>query len=168
MIVKFEEMWKEVLSVIVVDLEKGIGVDDDLYFVFLKYDDLYYYQNVFGFFVKMELDYDKKFKEVQFEDYFVVCWDMGLNNKYLVSFILFKIEFGDVKLVVGDEMCIKYKGEFCVLWEGVGYVIKIFNNQLDEVIFELRKVVNDKLVFIECMYNFLVDYVWKVMFYDCM
>jgi regulator of nonsense transcripts 1 len=52
--------------------------------------------------------------------------------------VLPKLELGDVKLAVGDEMRIKYNGELRPKWEGVGYVIKIPNNQSDEVTIELR------------------------------
>lgn len=64
MIVKLEEMWKVEFDVMVMDFEKVVNIDDDLQFVLFKYDDFYYYQNIFGLFVKMELDYDKKLKEV--------------------------------------------------------------------------------------------------------
>ncbi|KAK4670216.1 ATP-dependent RNA helicase [Podospora pseudopauciseta] len=168
MIAKLEEMWKEAPSATVADLEKGTGVDDDPHPVLLKYDDPYHYQNVFGPLVKMESDYDKKLKEAQSEDHLVVRWDMGLNNKHLASFILPKIESGDVKLAVGDEMRIKYKGELRAPWEGVGYVIKIPNNQSDEVTLELRKAANDKSVPTECTHNFSADYVWKATSYDRM
>ncbi|KAK4162588.1 regulator of nonsense transcripts 1 [Cladorrhinum sp. PSN259] len=168
MIAKLEEMWKEAPGATVADLEKGNGADDDPHPVLLKYDDPYHYQNVFGPLVKMESDYDKKLKEAQSEDHLVVRWDMGLNNKHLASFILPKIESGDVKLAVGDEMRIKYKGDLRPPWEGVGYVIKIPNNQSDEVTLELRKAANDKSVPTECTHNFSADYVWKATSYDRM
>jgi regulator of nonsense transcripts 1 len=133
MMAKLEEMWKEAPNATVADLEKGTGVDDEPHPVLLKYDDPYHYQNIFGPLVKMESDYDKKLKEAQSEDGLHVRWDYGLNNKHVASFILPKIESGDVKLAVGDEMRLKYKGELRPPWEGVGYVIKIPNNQSDEV-----------------------------------
>ncbi|KAK3942320.1 regulator of nonsense transcripts 1 [Diplogelasinospora grovesii] len=168
MIAKLEEMWKEAPGATVADLEKGAGVDDDPHPVLLKYDDPYHYQNIFGPLVKMESDYDKKLKEAQSEDGLQVRWDYGLNNKHLASFILPKIESGDVKLAVGDEMRLKYKGELRPPWEGVGYVIKIPNNQSDEVTLELRKSANDKSVPTECTHNFSADYVWKATSYDRM
>ncbi|KAK5663056.1 hypothetical protein OQA88_6472 [Cercophora sp. LCS_1] len=167
-IAKLEEMWKEAPGATVADLEKGAGVDDEPHPVLLKYDDPYHYQNIFGPLVKMESDYDKKLKEAQSEDGLQVRWDYGLNNKHLSSFILPKIESGDVKLAVGDEMRLKYKGELRPPWEGVGYVIKIPNNQSDEVTLELRKSANDKSVPTECTINFSADYVWKATSYDRM
>jgi len=167
-IAKLEEMWKEAPGATAADLEKGVGVDDDPHPVLLKYDDPYHYQNIFGPLVKMESDYDKKLKEAQSEDNLQVRWDYGLNNKHLASFILPKIESGDVKLAVGDEMRLKYKGELRPPWEGVGYVIKIPNNQSDEVTLELRKSANDKSVPTECTTSFSADYVWKATSYDRM
>jgi regulator of nonsense transcripts 1 len=168
MMAKLEEMWKENSDATVADLEKGAGVDDEPHPVLLKYDDPYHYQNVFGPLVKMESDYDKKLKEAQSEDNLQVRWDVGLNNKHMASFILPKIESGDVKLAVGDEMRLKYKGDLRPAWEGVGYVIKIPNNQSDEVTLELRKSGNDKLVPTDVTTNFSADYVWKATSYDRM
>ncbi|AEO56999.1 hypothetical protein MYCTH_106618 [Thermothelomyces thermophilus ATCC 42464] len=168
MIAKLEEMWKESPNATVADLEKSAGADDDPHPVLLKYEDPYHYQNIFGPLVKMESDYDKKLKEAQSEDNLQVRWDVGLNNKHLASFILPKIESGDVKLAVGDEMRLKYKGDLRPPWEGVGYVIKIPNNQSDEVTLELRKSANDKMVPTDVATNFSADYVWKATSYDRM
>jgi len=168
MIAKLEEMWKDNAAATIEDLEKAAGIDDDPAPVLLKYDDAYQYQNVFGPLVKIEADYDRKLKEAQSEDNLVIRWDYGLNNKHLASFVLPKIELGDVKLAVGDEMRLKYKGELRPVWEGVGYVVKIPNNQSDEVTIELRKVGNDKSVPTECTHNFSADYVWKATSYDRM
>ncbi|TDZ25893.1 Regulator of nonsense transcripts 1-like protein [Colletotrichum orbiculare MAFF 240422] len=168
MIAKLEEMWKDNPTAAVADLEAANSIDDDPHPVLLKYDDPYHYQNIFGPLVKMESDYDKKLKEAQSEDGLTVRWDYGLNNKHLVSFELHKIESGDVKLAVGDEMRLRYKGELRPAWEGVGYVIKIPNNQSDEVTLELRKAGNEKTVPTECTHNFSADYVWKATSYDRM
>jgi len=168
MIAKLEEMWKDNASATIQDLEKAAGIDDDPAPVLLKYDDAYQYQNVFGPLVKIEADYDRKLKEAQSEDGLIIRWDYGLNNKHLASFVLPKIELGDVKLAVGDEMRLKYKGELRPVWEGVGYVVKIPNNQSDEVTIELRKVGSDKSVPTECTHNFSADYVWKATSYDRM
>ncbi|KAI9172475.1 Regulator of nonsense transcript [Paramyrothecium foliicola] len=168
MMAKLEEMWKVEPNATVVDLEKAANMDDEPQPVLLKYDDPYHYQNIFGPLVKMESDYDKKLKEAQSEDGLTVRWDIGLNNKHIVSFGLHKIESGDVKLAVGDEMRLRYNGELRPPWEGVGYVIKIPNNQSDEVVLELRKTGNDKSVPTELSHNFSADYVWKATSYDRM
>ncbi|TID18438.1 ATPase AAA+ type core [Venturia nashicola] len=168
MIVKLEEMWKENASATIADLEKGVGVDDEPAPVLLRYDDAYQYQNVFGPLVKIEADYDRKLKESQSQDGLIVRWDFGLNNKHLASFILPKLELGDVKLAVGDEMRLKYTGELRPHWEGVGYVIKVPNNQSDEVTIELRTKGDHKSVPTECTHNFTADYVWKATSFDRM
>lgn len=168
MIAKLEEMWKDNASATIADLEKGAGVDDEPAPVLLHYDDAYQYQNVFGPLVKIEADYDRKLKESQSQDGLVVRWDFGLNNKHLASFVLPKLELGDVKLAVGDEMRIKYTGELRPQWEGVGYVIKIPNNQSDEVTIELRAKGDHKSVPTECTHNFSADYVWKATSFDRM
>ena len=168
MIVKLEEMWKENASATIQDLEKGAGVDDEPAPVLLRYDDAYQYQNVFGPLVKIEADYDRKLKESQSQDGLNVRWDFALNNKHLASFVLPKLELGDVKLAVGDEMRLKYTGELRPHWEGVGYVIKVPNNQSDEVTLELRTKGDHKSVPTECTHNFTAEYVWKATSFDRM
>lgn len=167
-IVKLEELWKENPSATLADLEKGVGVDDEPAPVLQRYDDAYQYQNVFGPLVKIEADYDRKLKESQSQDNLIVRWDLGLNNKHLASFVLPKLELGDVKLAVGDEMRIRYSGELRSPWEGVGYVIKIPNNMSDEVTIELRTKGDHKSVPTECTHNFNADYVWKATSFDRM
>lgn len=168
MMAKLEELWKDNASATMSSLAEATNADDDPQPVLLKYDDPYQYQNIFGPLVKMESDYDKKLKEAQSEDNLTVKWDVGLNNKNIASFELHKIESGDVKLAVGDEMRIRYCGELHPPWEGVGYVVKIPNNQSDEVKLELRKSGNDKSVPVHCSHNFSADYVWKATSYDRM
>ncbi|GAB7340471.1 hypothetical protein MBLNU457_6897t1 [Dothideomycetes sp. NU457] len=168
MIAKLEEMWKDNANATIADLEKGAGVDDEPAPVLLRYDDAYQYQNVFGPLVKIEADYDRKLKEAQSQDGLIVRWDFGLNNKHLASFVLPKLELGDVKLAVGDEMRLRYTGELRPHWEGVGYVIKIPNNQSDEVTIELRTKGDHKSVPTECTHNFCADYVWKATSFDRM
>jgi regulator of nonsense transcripts 1 len=167
-IVKLEELWKEDANATLQDLEKGAGIDDEPAPVLLRYDDAYQYQNVFGPLVKIEADYDRKLKEAQSQDNLIVRWDLGLNNKHLASFVLPKLELGDVKLAVGDEMRLRYSGELRPPWEGVGYVIKIPNNQSDEVTIELRTKGDHKSVPTECTHNFTADYVWKATSFDRM
>ena len=170
-IARLEEMWKDDQNATIQDLEKGLNagtLDDEPNPVLLRYDDAYQYQNVFGPLVKIEADYDRKLKEAQSQDNLIVRWDFGLNNKHLASFILPKLELGDVKLAVGDEMRIRYTGELRPHWEGVGYVIKIPNNQSDEVTIELRSRGDHKSVPTECTHNFTADYVWKATSFDRM
>lgn len=167
-IAKLEEMWKDNSNATIQDLEKSAGIDDEPAPVLLRYDDAYQYQNVFGPLVKIEADYDRKLKESQSQDNLVVRWDYGLNNKTLASFVLPKLELGDVKLAVGDEMRLRYTGELRAHWEGVGYVIKIPNNQSDEVTIELRSRGDHKSVPNECTHNFTADYVWKATSFDRM
>ncbi|KAJ5247534.1 hypothetical protein N7468_002517 [Penicillium chermesinum] len=168
LIARLEELWKENSQATLEDLEKATAVDDEPAPVLLRYDDAYQYQNIFGPLVKIEADYDRKLKESQSQDGLIVRWDLGLNNKHLASFVLPKLELGDVKLAVGDEMRLKYTGELRSKWEGVGYVIKIPNNQSDEVTIELRSKGDHKSVPTECTHNFTADYVWKSTSFDRM
>lgn len=115
-----------------------------------RYEDAYQYQNIFGPLVKIEADYDKRMKEAQTESDIIVRWDMGLNQRRLAWFSMPKLESGELKLAVGDELRLKYTGIMSSgaggmrglkalnsigtsadnTWEGVGSVVKIPNSEL--------------------------------------
>ncbi|CAG8464750.1 11326_t:CDS:10 [Ambispora leptoticha] len=161
---KLEELWKDNGDAKLEDLDKP-GIDDEPQAVLLRYEDAYQYQNIFGPLVKMEADYDKKLKESQTQDDIVVRWDIGLNQKRIAWFYLPKLESGEVRLAVGDELRLRYRGELHQSWECVGHVIKIPNNVSDEVGLELRRNDNTPT---DCTHNFSVDFVWKSTSFDRM
>lgn len=117
--------------------------------IFSSYEDAYQYQNIFGPLVKIEADYDKRLKESQTENDISVRWDMGLNQKRIAWFSMPKLESGEVRLAVGDELRMKFVGGGSIGmggikglqafnksygggekgWEGVGSVIKIPNSE---------------------------------------
>ncbi|KAL1915089.1 uncharacterized protein VTP21DRAFT_7570 [Calcarisporiella thermophila] len=163
-IAKLEDLWKENSEAKLEDLEKP-GIDDEPHPVLLRYEDAYQYQNIFGPLVKMEADYDKKLKESQTQDDVVVRWDIGLNMKRIAYFLLPKLEQGEVRLAIGDELRLRYRGELRGTWECIGHVIKIPNNISDEVGIELKR--NDNTP-VECTHNFSVDFVWKSTSFDRM
>jgi hypothetical protein len=79
--------------------------------------------------VKIESDYDKRLKESQTQTDITVRWDIGLNQKRVAWFVLPKLESGEVRLAVGDELRLRYCGESRKVWEGTGHVIKIPNSE---------------------------------------
>ncbi|KAG8898911.1 hypothetical protein FRB99_007071 [Tulasnella sp. 403] len=163
-ITKLEELWRENANASLEDLEKP-GVDDEPHPILLRYEDAYQYQNIFGPLVKIEADYDKRLKESQTQTDIVVRWDIGLNQKRVAWFSLPKLESGEVRLAVGDELRLKYQGELRGPWEGTGHVIKVPNNISDEIALELRRAEN---VPTDCTHNFTVDFVWKSTSFDRM
>lgn len=102
-----------------------------------RYEDAYQYQNIFGPLVKIEADYDKKLKESQTENDIIVRWDIGLNGKRIAYFSMPKLESGEVRLAVGDELRLKWVGgglnglssKSGSSWEGDGNVIKVPNSK---------------------------------------
>ncbi|KAJ3866800.1 ATP dependent helicase [Lentinula novae-zelandiae] len=161
---RLEDLWRENANATLEDLEKP-GVDDDPLPIILRYEDAYQYQNIFGPLVKIEADYDKRLKESQTQTDIVVRWDLGLNQKRVAWFCLPKLESGEVRLAVGDELRLRYNGELHKAWEGVGHVIKIPNNVSDEVGLELRRTEG---VPSDCTHNFAADFVWKSTSFDRM
>ncbi|TPX39659.1 hypothetical protein SeMB42_g06292 [Synchytrium endobioticum] len=163
-IAKLEEIWKDNGSATIEDLERP-GADDEPLPVQLRYDDAYQYQNIFGPLVKLEADTDRRLKESQTQEDVIVRWDMGLNMKRVAYFVLPKLEQGEIRLAVGDEIVLRYRGELHAPWEDRGPVIKIPNNLSDEVAIELRKADNAP---IDLTHGFTVDFVWKSTSFDRM
>ncbi|RKP11444.1 hypothetical protein BJ684DRAFT_12914, partial [Piptocephalis cylindrospora] len=163
-IAKLEELWKEDANATLEDLQRP-GVDEEPQPVLLRYEDAYQHQNIFGPLVKMEGDYDKRLKESQTQDDVVIRWDLGLNQKRVAWFLFPKLELGEVKLAVGDELRLRYRGELHRPWECVGQVIKIPNNTSDEVGLELRRSEGAP---VDCTHHFSVDFVWKSTSFDRM
>ncbi|KZT55083.1 P-loop containing nucleoside triphosphate hydrolase protein [Calocera cornea HHB12733] len=161
---KLEDLWRENATATLEDLERP-GVDDEPQPILLRYEDAYQYQNIFGPLVKIEADYDKRLKESQTQTDIVVRWDLGLNQKRVAWFCMPKLESGEVRLAVGDELRLRYDGEMHKPWEGVGHVIKIPNNVSDEIGLELRRPDG---VPTECTHNFSADFVWKSTSFDRM
>lgn len=64
-------------------------------------------------------------------------WDVGLNGKRIAYFSMPKLESGEVRLAVGDELRLKWVGgglnglssKSGSSWEGDGSVIKVPNSE---------------------------------------
>ncbi|XP_023013225.1 regulator of nonsense transcripts 1 homolog [Leptinotarsa decemlineata] len=160
---KLEELWKENVDATFQDLEKP-GVDEEPQQVLLRYEDGYQYQNIFGPLVKLEADYDKRLKESQTQENIEVRWDVGLNKKTIAYFTLAKTD-GDMKLMHGDELRLRYVGEMHKTWAGVGHVIKVPDNYGEDIGIELK---NGSGAPSECSSNFVVDFIWKSTSFDRM
>ncbi|KAI9637077.1 putative ATP dependent helicase [Dioszegia hungarica] len=184
-IAKLEEMWRENPMAKLEDAEAQTG-EEEMQPILLRYEDAYQYQNIFGPLVKIEADYDKRMKEAQTESDIIVRWDMGLNQRRLAWFSMPKLESGELKLAVGDELRLKFTGMTSAgtggmrglqalnrlgaghadsTWEGVGSVVKIPNNVSDEICLELRRSDNCP---VDCTHGFTVDFVWKATSFDRM
>ncbi|WVQ86166.1 hypothetical protein IAT38_008334 [Cryptococcus sp. DSM 104549] len=182
-IAKLEELWRENPDANLEDAEAQSG-EEEMQPILLKYEDAYQYQNIFGPLVKIEADYDKRMKESQTENDITVRWDMGLNQRRLAWFSMPKLESGEVRLAVGDELRLKFVGTSGigvkgmhafnksgwggggeVTWEGIGGVVKIPNNVSDEICLELRR--NDGVP-TDCTHGFSADFVWKATSFDRM
>ncbi|KAI0780521.1 RNA helicase-domain-containing protein [Trametes elegans] len=161
---RLEDLWRENANATLDDLEKP-GVDDEPQPVILRYEDAYQYQNIFGPLVKIEADYDKRLKESQTQTDITVRWDLGLNQKRVAWFCLPKLESGEVRLAVGDELRLKYNGTLHKPWEGDGHVIKIPNNVSDEIGLELRR---SEGVPTDVTHGYIADFVWKSTSFDRM
>ncbi|EPX74570.1 uncharacterized protein SOCG_02053 [Schizosaccharomyces octosporus yFS286] len=163
-IIRLEELWRKDSHATLEDLDKPIE-DDSLPSVELRYKDAHEYQAILSPLIHAEAEYDKRLKESQTQKDVAVRWDQAINRRYTAWFLLPKLESGEIRLAIGDEMKLTYEGELRPRWSSTGYVIKIPNNVSDEVGLELKRSDN---VPVECLHNFSVDYVWKSTSFDRM
>ncbi|EIM20663.1 hypothetical protein WALSEDRAFT_54922 [Wallemia mellicola CBS 633.66] len=159
---RLEELWKDDRAATLEDLDRP-GVDEEPQPILLRYEDAYQYQNIFGPLVKIEADFDKRLKESQSQPDLIVRWDIGLNQKRVAWFSMPKLESGEVKLAVGDELRLSYRGDRD--WSGIGHVVKIPNNVSDEIALELRR---QDGVPIDMTHGFEAEFVWKSTSFDRM
>ena len=82
---------------------------------------------------------------------------MGLNEKITAYFNMAKND-GDLRLMSGNVLRLRYLGDLHKPWSGVGHVIKVPDNYGDDVGIELK---SNKGVPITCSRDFSVDYVWN-------
>ncbi|XP_065216134.1 regulator of nonsense transcripts 1-like isoform X2 [Planococcus citri] len=161
---KLEELWKDDTDATITDLENPAIDVETHQRVLLRYEDGYQYQNIFGPLVKLEADYDKKVKESRTQDNITVRWEVLLNKKVVAHFNLVKTD-GDMKLMQGDELRLRYLGEVSKPWSGVGHVIKIPDNYSEEVCLEMK---TSQGIPFESTSKFVVDFIWKSTSFDRM
>ncbi|EPZ33698.1 Regulator of nonsense transcripts-like protein [Rozella allomycis CSF55] len=163
-IAKLEELWQTKPEAELEDLEKP-GIDEEPNPVQLKYDDAFQYQEIFAPLVKLEAEYDKKVKESQTQDDIVIRWDTTTSSKTSIAWFVFSKLDNDIRLATGDELRIKYKGELAKGWESVGLVVKVPNNQSEEIGVELKRSNNTPTYL---THGFSVEFVWKSTPFDRM
>lgn len=165
---RLEDFWREQSNdASFHDLDKSQQNDTVLRTVPLRYSSATQYQEIFGPLVKMEAEYDKQMKESRNQDNIHVRWDIGLNKKILAYFNIARSDT-DMRLMHGDELCLRYKSEDSIAssaWSGVGHVIKIPDNYSEEVGIEMKSNLN---VPTEKHSGFVVEFVWKSTSFDRM
>jgi len=131
---------------------EGKGPDNDVSPVLLKYDDGYHYQNVFGPLVKLEADEDRALKASMKAMGITVRWSKNTHNTWMARFAFHRGVDMDLKLVPGDEMCLRlpsFASQFAELdrlvsvtrggasaaddegaWSGTGFVREIRDGEV--------------------------------------
>lgn len=162
---KLEELWKTHPDADFSDLERP-GVDDALESVPLRYTDAFHYQNVFAPLVRVEADFDRRVKESQRQEAVSVRWDIGLNRKRLAYFVFTK-EDNESRLVIGDELRLRYRYDNGEEWTAAGHVARL--TQTEEVCLELRCSAGAPGPWTNGLtVGFTVEFVWKSTSFDRM
>lgn len=126
--------------------------------IMMRYPNGFEYQSSFAPLVKIEADYDKAMKESSGLEYLSVEWSVGLNGKHLASFALSTIDSGSFKIVLGDEMILRFNDNH-FKWEGKGYIIKIPDTRNEYFTLELNPSSTTPPV--DIVNRFTGEFIWK-------
>ncbi|KAF5113276.1 hypothetical protein DV495_003583 [Geotrichum candidum] len=159
---KLEDLWKENPYATADELNDPTA-NQEVPQVALRYDNGFEYQRIFGPLVALEAEYDRKQKESQSQGGVSVTWDFGLSQRYSVSFFTSCFDDSSVRIMIGDEMTIRYDGNEGPPWSANGFVIKIPDTNSEEVVLELQPGANPPT---ELTSNFSIDFVWSGITYD--
>lgn len=159
---KLEELWKEMPNATIDDLNNPTA-EQEIPQVALRYDDGFQYQRCFGPLVMIEAEYDRKQKESQSQGNLTVTWDLGLSKRHLLSFFISGFDNSSLRIMIGDEMAIRYEGNEGDPWKGSGFVTKIPDSVSEEVTLELR---NGEAPPTDITTNYAIDFVWSGTTYE--
>ncbi|KAH7589186.1 AAA domain [Nakaseomyces glabratus] len=148
------------------DILAGIGEEEDIPPLLLRYQDAYEYQRSYGPLIKLEADYDKQLKESQALEHISVEWSLALNNRHLASFALSTFESSELKVAVGDEMILSYSGIQGEDWKGTGFIVRLPNSFKDMFTLELRPSKTPPPTHLTT--GFTAEFIWKATSYDRM
>lgn len=157
-IAKLEELWKDNNEATIYDLDKP-DVDEEPQKVLLRYENGFQYKNIFEPLVKMEADYDKRFKTSLTLENINVRWDVKFNKNTIVYFHLPGID--EMRLVQGDELILRLTGE--KTWCGRGHIIEILKNYKENIKLELK---TNKNVPTDITKNYVINLVWNSTIFD--
>lgn len=159
---KLEALWKELPNATIDDLNNPVA-EQEVPQVALRYDDGFQYQRCFGPLVMIEAEYDRKQKESQAQENVNVTWDLGLSKRHLVSFFVSGFDNSSVRIMIGDEMEIRYEGNEASPWSGSGFVTKIPDASSEEVTLELRSGNNPPT---DITANYSIYFLWSGITYE--
>jgi regulator of nonsense transcripts 1 len=161
---KLEEMWRDNPKATLFDLEKP-GVDEEVQPTLLNYEDGYHFQNIIAPLVNLEAEYDRRMKENQKQENISVRWDKSLSNKRVAHFQFNHRDESELRLVSGDELCLKLDPMAAKLYgkpfSGTGHVMRIDDG---EISLEMSSS-NVPLMITE---GYIAEFVWKATSYDRM
>jgi len=161
---RMEEIWRSNPNADLSALEQPEGKEEEAEPVCVQYEDAFHYQNILGPLVQLEAEHDKAVKESQKQENVVVRWDVGLNKKRVAIFKLTRRDDNDLRLVLGDELLLRYPGDAAAKeWWSVGVITKL--TPLDEVTLELRTPHGAPT---SQTLGFHVEFIWKSTSYDRM
>lgn len=159
---KLEDLWKNNPYATIEDIDDP-NINQEVPQVLLRYDNGYEYQRCFGPLVLLEAEYDRKQTESQSQGNIIVSWDYGLSQRFTASFYTHSFDNPSVRIMIGDEMNIRYEGDEGPPWEGSGFIVKIPNNVSEEVVLELTPGSEPPTLLTT---NFRVDFVWSGITYS--
>ncbi|WFC98755.1 ATP-dependent RNA helicase [Malassezia yamatoensis] len=161
---QLEELWRENDQATFKDLQTT-QVEDEVAKTQSVYKDTLEYQRIHKPLVAIEADYDRKLRESQVQDGVVVRWDTSRPRRLIAWLDIPQLESGELRMAVGDEIKLKYRGELNAPWQAIVQVVSVPQSAVTEVGVEMRQGAQAPT---HCTHNFSAEFVWKGTTFDRM
>lgn len=154
---KLEDLWRENERATLGDIENP-ALEEDLPKTQVQYDSIVQYNSIFFALLSAEEEYDKKLKEGLTQHDLTLRWESDKTGNLLVWLRLPPLESGELRLSIGDELCLRYKGTLTPSWH-VNVVVQRFSPTSSmEVACEVPR--NTLPPSLDCVSNFSLEIVW--------
>ena len=79
-------------------------------------------------------------------------WEIGIGRQYAATFTLTR---QDIKLMVGDELLLKYDGEFHRPWQGIGHPVIVSVESISYHFLHYYRSITDEMIYYDRATNYV-------------
>lgn len=153
---KLEDLWRDNERATLEDVENPTK-EQELPKMLVRYDTAEQYFNILRSLISVEEQYDKKLKESLIQHDVAVRWEPGKGRSMVLWLRLPQLESGEIRLGIGDELCVSYAGTLASPWKATLRVLQFSPTSSMEVACEVPPFPTPP---VDCTTNFTVEFVW--------
>jgi len=155
-ICKLENLWRDNEQATLEDVENPTK-EKELPKTLVRYENAEQYCNIFRALLSVEEQYDKKLKESLVQHDVAVRWEPGKGRSMSLWLRLPQLESGEMRLGIGDELCVSYTGTLASKWKAVLKVSQFSPISSMEVACDVPQYLQPPT---DCTTNYTVEFVW--------